>query len=209
MSALSALLANCRTEVVEPTAGFWSDAEFKAWLNIANNRLTTECELESTSLTSISTVSGTELYNLASDFDRILRAEREIEDGSGNYRILTQLSVSDRLETKGTPLGYYLWQGSGVFQIGLIPVPDLVKAVRVYYYVKATTLTADGDTPVIPSRYHHLLEKYAVAMALQKQQDPAFQVYLSQYEAGIIEMKRDVLNQQRGASQFQTIKLVN
>ena len=120
------------------------------------------------------------------------------------------MGLNDRREAKGEPAAYYLWPASAtVYQIGFIPVPNVVVATRVYYYLKGTTLSADGDSPIIPARYHYLLEKFAVAMAFQKQQDPAFQVYLQQYEAGIYSMKVDILNQKRGASRFQTIRIAD
>ena len=217
MTTVATLITNVRNEIIEPTAGFWTDVEITKWLNESYRELVTTAEMESVTTTSFDTVDGTELYNLASDFDRIVRAERESEAGSDIYRPLQQLTINSREDNTPvvylrayprTPTGFYLWPraGADLFSIGLIPVPDLSGVgVRVYYYQKAATLVS-ADIPILAEKYLRLMELYAIAMAKLKADDSAYSVYQDHYIAGVQALRIDVLSRKRGASRFQVVR---
>ena len=60
------------------------------------------------------------------------------------------LSVPDA-NTQGNPVSYARW-GEG---IQLYPQPDGVYQIEVYTKRQVTSLSADGDTPVIPTSWHN------------------------------------------------------
>ena len=176
--------------------------------------------MESVTTTDFDTVDGTELYDLASDFDRIVRVERETAEGTDLYRVISQLTINNRMDSQTiaylrtyprSPIGYYLWPRSGadLFSVGLIPVPDASGlGIRVYYYQKAATLVS-GDTPILPEKYLRLMEQYAISMAKLKADDTAYSIYQDHYIAGVQSLRIDVLNRKRGASRFQVVKMVD
>ena len=47
--------------------------------------------------------------------------------------------------------------------IALFPFPDDVYAMRVDYYRYPVALSADGDYPIVPERWHHVIEQGALA----------------------------------------------
>lgn len=57
----------------------------------------------------------------------------------------------------------------------LYPTPDAAYTCPVYYTAVAETFTADGNTPLIPSRYHYALVRGAAAIGLdtENQEDRA------------------------------------
>ncbi len=173
--------------------------------------------MESVATTDFDTVADTELYNLGSDFDRLIRVERETAAGTDIYRPLSQMTVNQRQDTSGfvyprywppSPEGFYLWPRTGedLFSVGLIPVPAVAGiGIRVYYYRKAATLVS-GDTPILAEKYLRLMEQYAIAMAKIKADDSAYTVYLSHYAAGVQGLRVDVLNRKRGATRFGQVR---
>lgn len=217
MTTVATLITNVRNEIIEPTPGFWTDAEITKWLNEAYRELVTVAEMESVTTTNFDTVADTELYNLASDFDRLVRVERETFAGSNVYKPMRQLTINERSDNSPfiypryypySPDAFYLWPrtGSDLFSVGLIPVPNESGiGIRVYYYQKAATLVS-GDTPILAEKYLRLMEQYAIAMAKTKADDPAFSVYLTHYSAGVTGLKIDILNRKRGATRFSQVR---
>ena len=194
MSTLLQLRTGVRSEISEPTPGFVSEAEINDWLNFANSDLTIAAGIEATSSQSIATVNGTESYPLASDVGLVEQVELVNNADPTTFTILSPISLSDRVDGKGSPVGWYVI-GSNLY---LAPLPDAAYTLRVWYSRVGVTLVADSDTPIIPSQYHILLKLYAISQAKRKGDDPAYQTYLQDYVAGrggMIEYLRN-----RGAS---------
>ena len=49
--------------------------------------------------------------------------------------------------------GYYI----NDISLGIFPIPQVVKEIKVYYYHLPTTLSGDSDVPMIDTRYHECL----------------------------------------------------
>lgn len=181
MSTLSQLRTAVRDEISEPTPGFVSNAEVDRWLNRAHYDCVDAAGIESTSSQSITTADGTEQYNLSSDAGLVEQVE--LLDASDNtlFTILRPLSVAERdTDGKGEPLGYYVIENKLV----VVPIPDGIYTLRVWYTRAGVTLTNDSDTPIIPARYHDLLTLFAVSQAKRKGDDPAYVTYLQDYVSG-------------------------
>ena len=52
--------------------------------------------------------------------------------------------------------GYYI----NDISLGIFPIPQVVKEIKVYYYHLPTTLASDSDVPMIDTRYHECLVYY-------------------------------------------------
>ena len=202
MSTLIQLIDRARAELVEPSPGFWSQTEFKNWCNEAHRDI---CEVlrlpKADAPVVIATVDGTELYTIAADFETAVLVEIEDVVGSGYYRAIRAESLAHRVPSKGTPAAYFIWNQN---KLGLIPVPDEVRNIRVWYAKAPTTLSADADATVIPEKYEHLLVKYMCAQAKRKEGDNAFQTYASDYMAG----RADAVTKETEDNQSQNFAVV-
>ena len=192
---LSTLITEVRKEIQEPiqvtppsatNTGQWDDTEISGWLNDANQDLTEAAEIESPA-TVITTVAGTESYALPSDFLRIRRVEVQDQAASTLWAPLYQGSIDIRLPNtisgaitgRGRPASYFLYAGL----LYLVPIPDAVYSVNVFYYRRAPDLVVGSDTPIIDQRFHQVLREYAVARALQKIGEPGYITYDALYLA--------------------------
>lgn len=183
MSNLGQIRANVRTEILEPTAGFWTDSEINRFINEACDDLTEAARVEA-GPQSITLVAGTDNYALAADFGRTRYVERETNVGSGLYTPLRPAELADRRSEKAIPTAYFIYAG----RIYIVPTPDAAYGLRVWYYAAATTLALDTDTPTFPARFHRLAELFAVAQCKRKQNDPAYTTYIADYASGRADM---------------------
>lgn len=181
MATFLELITAVRDEVSEPVEGFVSNVEVKRWLNRANHDCVEAAGIESTTSQSISTIDGTEQYTLSSDAGLVEQVELVDASDTTLFTILRPLSIEQRdTDGRGEPLGYYVVENKLV----VVPVPDGVYTLRVWYTRAGVTLTADTDVPIIPARYHDLLTLFAVSQAKRKGDDPSFVTYLSDYVSG-------------------------
>ena len=63
--------------------------------------------------------------------------------------------------------GYYIDDLS----IGIFPIPQAAKELKIYYYFLPTALSADGDIPIIDSRYHECLVYYGAWKTAERLRD--------------------------------------
>lgn len=180
MSTLTQLITQVRDEISEPTAGFWSDAEITRWLNRANYDLADAAGVESSASSTITTADGTETYSLPSDFSLVEIVELVDSTNSYQFTMLSPMAVEERIEDKGSPSGYYVRNGS----LYVVPRPDGVYTLRLWYYRAGVTLVNDSDTPIIPARFHDLIALFAIGEAKRKADDSAYSTYRSDYIAG-------------------------
>lgn len=163
---------------------------YKRWINDAYHELCEEADwpfLEADSsgaspltiadmrsvMTVIDTVSGLELPFI----DR-----RELAD---LYGVLT---------TTGTPRYYYIDSGS------IIRTYPVGGTLSVRYLKFPTDLSADGNTPVVPARYHSLIVDGAVRRGLMDRDNPEEAQAVEQHrQIGVAEMRRVLLGQAKRA----------
>jgi len=63
--------------------------------------------------------------------------------------------------------GYYI----NDVNLGIFPIPQVVKVIKVYYYHLPTTLASDSDVPIIDSRYHECLIYYGAWKTAERLRD--------------------------------------
>lgn len=192
------IITAVRDEISEPTPGFVSNTEIKRWINRAYYDLLDAARVEATSSQSVTTAAGTENYALTSDAGLVEQVELIDQSDPDAFTILRPLALEERdTDGRGRPQGYYV-NGSNLV---LVPMPDAVYTGRVWYTRAGITLSADGDTPIIPARFHDLLTLFAVSQAKRKGDDPAYLTYLEDYVAGrqgmVAELRRRGLGANR------------
>jgi hypothetical protein len=180
MATLLDIVTAVRDEISEPQPGFVSDTELKRWINRANYDLADAAGVESTTAQTITTSTDVESYALNADAGLVEQVERVDPSNSNLFTILTPLSLAERASDHGSPRGYFVL-GSSLYTV---PKPDAAYTLRVWYARIGVTLVADGDTPIIPARFHDLLTLFAVSQAKRKGDDPAYLTYLQDYVAG-------------------------
>lgn len=216
---LSTLITQVRTEILEPITvtppsssndGQWTDTEITEWINNANQDLTELAEIESAAAT-ITTVASTESYALPSDFLRVRRAEIQDNAAStlwaplymGSIDIRLPNTISGAITGRGRPSSYFLYAGL----LYLVPIPDAVYNINLFYYRRAPDLVNSGDTPIIDQRFHKLLRYWAVARAKQKIDDPGFMTYQQLFDQGKLDMLGK-LHEERTAEGPQVVREV-
>ena len=158
-----------------------SNAEIDRWLNRANYDLIDAGAVQSTTSQSITTVDGTETYDLSSDAGMVEQVELVDASDSTEFTVLRPLSIEERdASGKAEPHGYYVQNTKLV----LVPIPDAVYTLRVWYTRAGVTLSLDADVPIIPARFHDLLTLFAVSQAKRKSDDPSYVTYLQDYVSG-------------------------
>lgn len=93
----------------------------------------------------------------------------------------------------GTPYNYSLYNGNIVFDA----IPDAVYTYALQYYGRTTTLTADGDTPILPAEDHDTLVYGALMFLTARDKDPQMMGYWQQmYEGKVRSMRtKNKMNQ--------------
>src|SRR3990167_2568625 len=180
MSTLAQLRTQVRDEIVEPSPGFVSNDEVDRWLNEGLVDCLDAADIEAEAVDDITTVDGAESYALASDVGVVERVELLDEDDDTEFVALHPMSIHERIDGEGSPIGFYV-RDSLLYPV---PIPDDAYDLKAFYTRVGVTLSADGDIPIIPVRYHYLLAKYAVGEAKRKGDDPAYVTYRQDYVDG-------------------------
>ena len=105
------------------------------------------------------TVSGQRDYLLPSDFVKILRIEY-VTQGSGDTASVQRLHQITRQEqdvargsVSGDPTNYFFNKTT----FSLVPVPNRVLTMHLYYADRVTDMSNDSDIPDVPEDYHEYL----------------------------------------------------
>ena len=151
-----------------------SDAEFNTFIDMWQRNLAALVEWPRAEATS-STVLGQSTYGTPTDllsFIKIFLTDENSKEYELKPTTIQELNVlyGDRWksEDNGQPKHYFL-SDSDVF--GIIPPPNstfATKTLRLLYVIVPAALTADGDTPDLPTVYHDTGQYFAAAHALYK-----------------------------------------
>ncbi len=140
-------------------------------------------------------------YSTSSNVDRIIQIFQDVLP----YQLIETTpeyfqSFNPGFLASGTPRLYCMAgvdssAGSGVPQFRLWPNPDAVINLRIDYFTVATDMVADGDTSVIPAKWHTttLLEG-ASAQAFKFMDDSRYANSVTLFNSLIEEMKTEYEN---------------
>lgn len=80
---------------------------------------------------------------------------------------------------------------NGVLTVG--PTPDASYTYHITYEKALTELSADGDEPAFPDRYHYLLVMGAISTGLKLENDPTWQPLEQEFIEAVSAMAEDLL----------------
>lgn len=146
--------------------------------------------------TSITTVSGTRIYDIPSLVIAIKRIEyngyklQPIDFREDDFLTLNNSSTADT----GTPQFYTIWNS----QIYLRPIPDAAHTLTLYCNKEATLLTTASTTLSTPTFCHSGLIDYTVAqMGAKDQKFEVMDRYDAKWERQVIRIKQWIAKRKR------------
>jgi len=160
----------------EPIAAFWTDATLNTLINVAvpkvHNRIKAVSRYHFTTRVTFPTVVNTEYYSLPTDckdvkmVTRLNTDGREIPLAYSPWPDPTAFTPQAMLDpTAGTgedgPSMYWLVGSS----IRVLPRPQSVLTMKLYYEARLTALSADGNIPTYDADYHDMAAKWAAIEA--------------------------------------------
>ncbi len=160
----------------------------KEWLNISQQEIASAGDWSwlETSATFL-TITGIKSYTLQSNVDRLLSVQID-----ANYEDLDPVSpraydlmyLSNPTGT-GRPSVYSIWSDDML----LWQVPDEVYTIAYKFYQTAADITSDGDSPLIPAKFHWVWLKGAEYYGLLFNDDERAPAIKSEFMRGIMQMR--------------------
>ena len=153
-----------------------------SWLNeglalIRNKLNLTNPEYTVSALTSISIVSGTSEYMLASDFADLV----EIVDGSGSSNPIPQVTIRQAMSYTGSAVRYYV---RGRY-IGFVPTPTAATTYSYRYRSQASRVTSYDDLIDLPDNGSFIIKDWMMYRACLKFTNPNAGTYYKAYIDGL------------------------
>lgn len=142
--------------------GYFTEAQMNVWINNAQRevqkRLIQAGENWYVTRATTPTITNQYDYALPSDFLKVHRFEIILSGTSPNEETsliepITINQVDLFPQGAGTPAGYYIKQD----RFTLVPPPDSVKTLRLWYSYLVADLTVDGEEPDVPSQYQEYI----------------------------------------------------
>ena len=175
---LGELRTSMRNLLNEATPGFWSNAQLDAYINLAQTRVNSIISSTRqdyfTTITTFQTVAGTRSYAFPTSCKYIRRIEIYDTADANNIIKIDELKFprleanGDWLFTKNAQPKRYVITGT---QFDLLPIPDSVYDMRVYYDMLPNPLSIDVDTPTIPADFHDMIVFWACLLAKKQNED--------------------------------------
>lgn len=147
----------------------------KTWLNEGYQTMLRKARLsEYTQFEDIAVPAGQLVIALPTP--AMVTAKTDVDSVLGLTNLPTQTALSRILPTsvdlttagaRGVPQAYYL-DAAG---INLVPLPQSATTIRLRYLFMVPALSADADTPLLPSYYHDALVAYAVSRGYRAEDD--------------------------------------
>lgn len=149
---LLAMRTALRPKLGNPTVTEVPDATLTAFLNTAYTEITGKYPFnEVRCVKSFDTVAGTSRYDVPTDLAALFRIWDDTNKKKLGKKGVRFLATA----RKDVPNGksFYYVRTKNWFQ--LIPTPDAVYSMMIFYLQTVADLVADGDVPVIPGAWHH------------------------------------------------------
>lgn len=186
---LSELRALLRSRIGNPSTGEVPDPMLDLLLNEAQRDIADRYPFEETRcLSTFETVAGTSRYNLPPDLSAIRRLWI---DGKGRIHRKTEryLAVIPEGVPNGVPKAYVRIKN----WVQLVPVPDAVYTVSLYYTATSTDMVEDTDEPILPINWHIGLVHYARYIYYDSRQDFAkAQAMLGKWNAWVMTKSQEI-----------------
>lgn len=180
---LGTAATNLRDRLDEPSAGFWSDAQIRRYINEGCREISRRGEPLRTSTTA-SVTAGTRDYTGPTDAARIHECFYNMTGSSTLYPLeyrdlaaLNNIWGTNQSIDRSTPIYWTTWGSAPTLTIRLWPVPAVNGTLTVYYYKLATELatngSADSSNLDLPAGWEDLALDWAEYRALIQAKQPA------------------------------------
>lgn len=114
----------------------------------------------------LTTAAGTGNYAVPAGWSKTLSLRLSTDDH--HLRLMGREGLDEvygaTTDNTGTP---HAWAQEGGF-LYLRPIPDAVVTIEHRYVANETTLSANGDTPLLPARFHDMIVEQACALACRR-----------------------------------------
>lgn len=106
------------------------------------------------------------------------------------------------ITSTGMPENY--WDARINSSIVFYPAPDFAYKIKLVYTKNPTPLSADGDIPILPAKYHYILVYYALSQCFRKDENDAWaEYYMNLFNYNIAQMRGDYSTAYDKLSSFQ------
>lgn len=158
MATAQTLIDSTQARAKDPSKTQWSDTEMLGYVNSAidyihGKLIEAQSELAlKYNTAAITTVDGTETYDLPTDFWAVYEGDKRDRTGvhlidGTEYAWLAPCSPSDSIEATGNdesrPTQFYITSD----KLGLLPVPDDAYTIKIRYYFQSPTVALSGTMP--------------------------------------------------------------
>ena len=165
---VSDVLTSVRSQLYEPSPGFWTDAELMSYFwqaeqEIALNIRCTQAQ------TAITTVTAQSMYTRPAAYyiDRLTWDKVKLKKiDFTDYDALQRVAYGG-MYTVGRSMHYYEFDD----QLGLWPIPSYSAPIDVYYVAIPSSYTASGNAFTVPVYFHNMIQDYALYRAFAKDQN--------------------------------------
>jgi hypothetical protein len=165
---VSDVLTSVRSQLYEPSPGFWTDTELMSYLwqaeqEIALNIRCTQAQ------TAITTVTAQSMYTRPAAYyiDRLTWDKVKLKKiDFTDYDALQRVAYGG-MYTVGRSMHYYEFDD----QLGLWPIPSYSAPIDVYYVAIPSSYTASGNAFTVPVYFHNMIQDYALYRAFAKDQN--------------------------------------
>lgn len=165
---VSEIATRVRKQFGDEGAVLVTDADIIRWVNDAQLEIATKVDVLQGSATA-ATIANTADYTFPTTYLRIHsikwngRRLREI-----NLQQAEEL-VPNKDDASTYPVGepQYYWVWGNVFTLYPAPSASVAQGLRVFYIKQPTAVTAVGDTPELPVKYHPRIVEYCMAQAAE------------------------------------------
>ena len=169
-----------RTMLNEETPGFWTDTALNGYINLSLQHLSSIISAMKEDFFTVSStfqcIQGVKSYLQPADCRFIRRMEIYRPSDPGFIQKLDQVHFP-RTEARGQWPYYASSQPSGYTvtgnQFNLLPIPDQVYDMRIYYDQRQSSLATDSEVALIPPDFNDMLVYWTIVLALlQNGDDP-------------------------------------
>lgn len=189
----------------EPNAAFWSDATLNTYIDIAvkkvHDRIKAVSRYHFTTRATFQTTIGAEYYQFPADMKHLKLVTR-IDPTSGRELPLSRAdwpdpfintpdAVMDNSGLTGEDVPNTFWIVGASFR--LLPIPQAVDTMRLYYEARLTNLGNDQAIPSFDSDYHDMAAKWAAIEARPQNKESSADL-MALYGARDADLIQDVLH---------------
>lgn len=165
---VSEIATRVRKQFGDESGTLITDADIIRWVNDAQLEIATKVDVLQGSATA-ATIASTSDYTFPTTYLRI----HSIKWNGRRLREINLQQAEELVPSKDNAATYpvgepqYYWVWGNVFTLYPAPSASVAQGLRVFYIKQPTVVTAVGDTPELPVKYHARIVEYCMAQAAE------------------------------------------